>query len=228
MFYFFFSGHRLMVRTLVFQSSNVGSIPAGPIMYSSFHKNVNLLKTTNNSFLSNNNIITYNFTFISLIAPFLLNNLRLSTISSNLTPSRKTKLLIKQSYLILTWFYYLTISTTQTKKDLNSLTFSFLPLRSKSYTLTKAPMAQKTRSKEQFHFKFYVFKVSVHTKLINEYSLYSLDQTLLAFLVTKSVFPVFETNLLLLKNYILNLRFYDNNFFNYHTFLLNCFSKRHK
>jgi len=50
----------------------------------------------------NDSLVTYNFTFISLIAPFLINNLRLSTIGSNITPSFKNKLLIKQSYLILT------------------------------------------------------------------------------------------------------------------------------
>ena len=215
-----------MVRTLVFQSSNVGSIPAGPTILPNFHKNINLLRVANDTIVSSSsNIITYNFTFISLISPFLLNNLRLSTISSNLSPSHKTKLLVKQSYLILTWFYFLTISTTLNKKDLNSLKFSCLPLKSKSYTLTKAPMAQKTRSKEQFHFKFYVFKVSVNTKLIHEYLLKSLDQTLLAFLITKSIFPVFETNLLFLKNYTLNLRFFDNTFFNYHSFLLTRLTK---
>jgi len=80
-------------------------------------------------------------------------------------------------------------------------------------------MAQKTRSKEQFHFKFYVFKVSIKTHLINEFSLKSLDQTLLAFLITKSTFPIFETNLLFLKNYTLNLHFYDINYFNYHRFI---------
>jgi hypothetical protein len=161
-----------------------------------------------------------------LTAPFLLNNLRLSTISPNLTPSFKTKLLIKQSYLILTWFYYLSISTTLTKKDSNSISFAFLPLKSKSYTLTKAPMAQKTRSKEQFHFKFYVFKVSVKTNLLAESSLTSLDQTLLAFLITKSTFPIFETNLLFLKSYVLNLHFYDKNFFNYFNFVVDQLKKR--
>ena len=214
-----------MVRTLVFQSSNVGSIPAGPTILPNFHNNINLLNATNDTIVKSNNVVTYNFMFISLISPLLLNNLRLSTISSNITSSRKTKLLIKQSYLILTWFYYLTISTTLNKKDLNSLKFSCLPLKSKSYTLTKAPMAQKTRSKEQFNFKFYVFKVSVNTKLANDYLLKSLDQTLLAFLVMKSVFPVFETNLLFLKSYTLNLRFLDNTFFNYHTFLLTPLNK---
>ncbi len=207
-----------MVRTLVFQSSNVGSIPAGPTIFTNFHKNINLNKKHDKHILQSNNLITYNFTFVSLIAPFLLNNLRLATISSSLTPSLKTKLLIKQSYLILTWFYYLTMSTTLTKKDINTLKFSFLPSKSKSYTLTKAPMAQKTRSKEQFHFKFYIFKVSIHTKLNHEFSLKSVDQSLLSFLLTKSTFPIFETNLLFLKSYILNLRFYDNNYFNYSLF----------
>ena len=91
-----------MVRTLVFQSSNVGSIPAGPTILPNFHNNINLLNTTNDTIVKSNNLVTYNFMFISLISPLLLNNLRLSTISSNITSSHKTKLLIKQSYLILT------------------------------------------------------------------------------------------------------------------------------
>lgn len=209
-----------MVRTLVFQSSNVGSIPAGPIILPNFQNSINILKISPKSNILNTSVL-YNFTFISLIAPFLINNLRLSTIGTNLTPSSKSKLLIKQSYLILTWFYYLTISVSNNKQSKQSISFSFLPIKSKSYTLTKAPMAQKTRSKEQFHFKFYVFKVSVKTTLVNKFALQSLDQTLLAFLITKSTFPVFETNLLFLKNYTLNLCFYDKNFFNYYLFLLN-------
>ena len=208
-----------MVRTLVFQSSNVGSIPAGPIIRSCFQQNIHLTKLIKTQSLKNSNLITYNFTFISLIAPFLINNLRLSTVGSNKTPSSKTKLLMKQSYLILTWFYYLTISTNVIKNSNNSISFSFLPIKSKSYTLTKAPMAQKTRSKEQFHFKFYVLKVSVKTTLSNEFILESLDQTLLAILTTKKTFPIFETNLLFLKNYSLNLHFFDKLYFNYYNFL---------
>lgn len=44
-----------------------------------------------------------------------------------------------------------------------SIKFSFLPIKRKSYTLTKAPMAHKTNSKEQFVFKFYKFKASIKT-----------------------------------------------------------------
>lgn len=95
-----------MVRTLVFQSNNVGSIPAGPILTKFFQKNNNLilLKSTLDSTNMNQNTpdIVYSFSFVSLIAPFLINNLRLSTISSQLTLGLKNKLLLKQSYLILT------------------------------------------------------------------------------------------------------------------------------
>ena len=95
-----------MVRTLVFQSNNVGSIPAGPILTKFFQKNNNLilLKSTLDSTNMNQNTpdIVYSFSFVSHIAPFLVNNLRLSTISSQLTLGLKNKLLLKQSYLILT------------------------------------------------------------------------------------------------------------------------------
>jgi hypothetical protein len=71
-----------------------------------FQKNNNLilLKSTLDSTNMNQNTpdIVYSFSFVSLIAPFLVNNLRLSTISSQLTLGLKNKLLLKQSYLILT------------------------------------------------------------------------------------------------------------------------------
>lgn len=211
-----------MVRTLVFQSSNVGSIPAGPILNSSFQKKFQLNQLHNNHLLSSTNIINYNFQFISLIAPFLVNNLRMSTIGSNNTTNAKVKILLKQSYLILTWFYYLTFSQNMnsTLSNTNTLSFSFLPCKSKSYTLTKAPMAQKTRSKEQFHFKFYILKVSMRTYLINSYKFSSIDQTLLTLLTIKKTFPIFETNMLFLKHYNLSLHYSDAVYFNYYRFLL--------
>ena len=214
-----------MVRTLVFQSNNVGSIPAGPILNQFFQKNPNLISLTSSKKLNITHQIkpdiVYSFSFISLIAPFLVNNLRLSTISSQITPGNKTKLLLKQSYLILTWFYYLTLITQDKTNSSKVITFSFLPSKLKSYTLTKAPMAQKTRSKEQFAFKFFVFKVSSKNFLSGEKRLSSIDQTLLAVLLTKNSFPVFETNLLFLKTYGVNFRFLDVNYFNFFLFTKN-------
>ncbi len=211
-----------MVRTLVFQSSNVGSIPAGPTINFNFQTKLQLTKLNNTQLVDTSkthNVVTYNFQFISLVAPLLINNLRLATIGSNRTSNSKLKLLMKQSYLILTWFYYLTFSTTSGTKSTNSISFAFLPRKSKSYTLTKAPMAQKTRSKEQFNFKFYVLKITIQTHLNNDFSLKSVDQTLLALLVAKYTFPIFETNLLFLKTYTLNVKFLDATYFNYHYFL---------
>ena len=82
-------------------------------------------------------------------------------------------------------------------------------------------MAQKTRSKEQFAFKFFVFKVSSKNFLSGEKRLSSIDQTLLAVLLTKNSFPVFETNLLFLKTYGVNFRFLDANYFNFFLFIKN-------
>ncbi len=99
--------------------------------------------------------------------------------------------------------------------------FSFLPIKRKSYTLTKAPMAHKTNSKEQFVFKFYKFKACIKTKFTIDGTLGSVDISLLALLKTKSIFPVFETNLLLLKHYKIFLLMNDTNFFSYFKFINN-------
>jgi len=82
-------------------------------------------------------------------------------------------------------------------------------------------MAHKTNSKEQFVFKFYKFKASIKTWFTNEHKLLSVDGSLLALLLTKSIFPVFETNILLLKHYTIYLTFSDTKYFNYAFFLKN-------
>lgn len=190
------------------------------------HLLVQTTKSTKNNFLPKplklkEYGIVYNFTFISLIAPYLLNNLRLSNITSSPSTPKKSTILLKQSYLIYTWFYFLktsTIANTKNAKN-NSIVFSILPIKRKSYTLTKAPMAHKTNSKEQYVFKFYKFKACITTNFINNYSLNSVDSGLLALLLTNSVFPVFGTNLLLLKYYSITISLCDSQFFNYYSFL---------
>ena len=196
-------------------------------MINNFHKDVNLILSKIDNFkVSKNNFKTpytviYNFTFISLIAPYLLNNLRLINITSTPSTPNKSTALLKQSYLIFTWFYYLTNSITKGSGNNNMIKFSFLPIKRKSYTLTKAPMAHKTNSKEQFVFKFYKFKACIKTKFTIDGTLGSVDISLLALLKTKSIFPVFETNLLLLKHYKIFLLMNDTNFFSYFKFINN-------
>jgi len=131
---------------------------------------------------------------------------------------KKSTILVKQSYLIMTWLYYLTFTVKQ-KDENRVIEFAFLPIRRKMYTLTKAPMAHKTNSKEQIVFKFYKFKVSIKSNFLTEYSLKSIDQGLLSLLNAKSLFPVFDTNLLFLKNYNIQTLLTDKTFFNYYSFI---------
>ena len=168
--------------------------------------------------------ISYNFTFISLIAPKLLNNLRINDLrlgSSN--NSSKSTILVKQSYLIMTWLYYLTFTSKEPNDD-KLIKFAFLPTQRKMYTLTKAPMAHKTNSKEQIAFKFYKFKVSVKASFLPEFTLKSIDQGLLSILQAKTLFPVFSTNMLFLKTYSIQTNISSGDFFNYYSFIKN--SKR--
>jgi len=131
---------------------------------------------------------------------------------------KKSTILVKQSYLIMTWLYYLTFTVKQ-KDENRVIEFAFLPIRRKMYTLTKAPMAHKTNSKEQIVFKFYKFKVSIKSNFLTEYSLKSIDQGLLSLLNAKSLFPVFDTNLLFLKSYNIQTLLTDKTFFNYYSFV---------
>ena len=134
------------------------------------------------------------------------------------TPKKST-LLLKQSYLLVTWFYYLKESRLKVSgKSENTLKFSFLPTKRSIYTLTKAPMAHKTNSKEQFVFRTFRFKVSIKTYFSQHGVPSSVNAGLLALFTTKTLFPVFETNLLLLKNYNIVIKLHDPRYFNYFYF----------
>lgn len=74
-------------------------------------------------------------------------------------------------------------------------------------------MAHKTNSKEQFLFKFYNFKFSFNLKTDSELAPTSLAQGAHSLAITKKLFPVFETNMLFLKNYEISYPVCDQNFF---------------
>lgn len=86
------------------------------------------------------------------------------------------------------------------------------------YTLTKAPMAHKTNSMEQFVFRFFKLNLSVATRLQGRDRLCSFDQGLLALKAARVVFPKFSTNVLLLKRSRLGLTIADSDFLNFSTF----------
>jgi len=99
-----------------------------------------------------------------------------------------------------------------------------LPIRRKRYTLIKAPMAHKTNSLEQYGFKFYYFKASFFANMGVQSGLSSVDFGALFAVQLKKLFPIFSTNLLLLKYYSITFTVFDINYFNYFTFI----SKRKK
>jgi hypothetical protein len=162
------------------------------------------------------NKIFLNFFFLSLISPFIVNNLRFSFF----IPLKEKKTFLKQSYILLTWFYYLTF-VQQKFNTKNKLNFFVAPSSKKKFTLTKAPMAHKNWSKEQYKFQYFNFRISFNIFFKEDNKVDSLNKTLLFILLTKKTFPQFETNLLFLKNINFYLKFYDTRYFNYSFFKLN-------
>ena len=66
------------------------------------------------------------------------------------------KLFVKQSYLLMTWVWYIQQKHTSSIKP----SFVFKPTKLNKLTLIKSPMAHKTFSQEQFQFKFYSLLIS--------------------------------------------------------------------
>lgn len=161
--------------------------------------------------------VIYNFKFVSLISPKFVKSISLTSLSrGDQSSNTSSKLFLKQSYLLLTWLYYLTFVQVDGQENKN-LRFAFLPTRKKHYTLTKAPMAHKTNSKEQFMFRFYqlriTFKANFNTQIRrdrcdHDFALYSLY-------LLKSSFPAFETNSLFLKSCSFHLRFSLSRYLNF-------------
>ena len=99
------------------------------------------------------------------------------------------------------------------EKKRKSVKFFVMPLRKKKMTQLKAPIAHKNWSKEQFFFSYYVIRVSFKSALTTENRIKTLDSGLMFSLLSKSFFPVFETNILFLKSYKIMFDVSDGEFF---------------
>ena len=157
------------------------------------------------------------FRFTSLVRMLTPSSPSNSLVTSSVTPSSTTsRAATKRSYLVFAWLRYLTTGSTHLTSRWKAQ-IVMLPSRYSLYTVTKAPMAHKTNSKEQFLFKFYHFSLTF--KVLNRprvavetESTYSLAHN---FYLTKKLFPVFETNLLYLKYYRIRYPLRDSRFFTY-------------
>jgi len=158
--------------------------------------------------------IEYNFNFVSWVAPHLLYNRNRSTLQKQRV---RAGVRMKKAYTMLTWLYYLTF-TVDRQTENKVVKFSFLPRRRTKYTLTKAPMAHKTFSKEQFKFQLHKCKVSIRTELADHYRLSSVPALQAAFMITRTTFPNLETNTLFLKSARIILPGSDADFYSYSLF----------
>ena len=180
-------------------------------MNSKLNKKKFLLKKNKINFINN---LKIKFKFISLISPFIISNLRFKF--NSLTKDKK--ILLKQSYILLTWFYYISF-INQKKNNKNKIKFFVFPIKNEKFTLTKAPMAHKNWSKEQYKFAFYKFTIKFKCVLKEENKINTINEVLMFILLTKKNFPFFETNIFFLKNITFLVGFRDFNYFNYFNYL---------
>ena len=152
----------------------------------------------------------FKFYFISLISPFIVNNVKFF-FEKNIY---EKKILLKQSYIMLTWFYYLNFIQKNSKTK-NKIKIFILPVKNNKFTLTKAPMAHKNWSKEQYKFQYYKFLLKFNFFLSEKNNLTSINSSLIFILLTKKNFPNLETNILFLKNIQFFFFLKDKTLFNY-------------
>ena len=171
----------------------------------------------------------YSFKFASIFYPGSIKNISLfirSSINKDDTSSKNrngtfknTKILIKQSYLLVIWMHYLSKKKNdETTGKLPS--FFIYPYSQSKFTHIKAPIAHKTFSQEQFMIRYY--NISVSFKPSNEErknkTLSSVNKALYAANFIRSNLPFLGTNMLFLKkiNYMYNST--DENFYSYYIF----------
>ena len=120
------------------------------------------------------------------------------------------KLVVKQSYLLLTWLVYIKNSS---KTGSTTPSFFIQPKNQTKFTHLKAPMAHKTFSQEQFMFKHYVIVISFKTLISESQTLNTINDSIFLILSIRNTIPFFNTNLLFLKRINFSFSSKDNTFF---------------
>jgi len=164
--------------------------------------------------------LKYSFRFASIISPSSLSNTKmlLKSMSYKGIDPYDAKILIKQSYIVLTWFSYIQDRSLVNKVDTGDTQGSKLPSlfvhKSKRvrFTHTKAPMAHKTFSQEQFMSKYYFFSVSFKSDLLRDDLTKSVNSSLYLLLQLRRSFAPVDTNFLILQRLSLSFRVADSKF----------------
>ena len=159
----------------------------------------------------------YSLKFTTLYTPSSVSKLSLTFrnsifYNSFLKTSTNKKILLKQSYFVLTWLCY--IKSFRCKKP----SFFIYPPRISRMTLLKSPMAHKTYSQEQFLLKYNRMSVSFFSEMdfvICPSSVYN-SLFFAKFILSNAAQP--STNMLLIKKIRISYLSHDNSYFSFYKF----------
>lgn len=190
--------------------------------------------------------VFYSFKFYSFYLPSSIKGISLYSRSRDWTSGTR-KILIKQSYIMLVWFKYITtlydikihnnFSEENTNFDSSTKllpSFFIYPPRLYKFTSLKSPMAHKTFSQEQFLCKNYKLSISFKSDFtsciastttdgklpLNFEStlLYSLNNSLYFTMFFFCRMPSISTNMFLVQRFTLRFWSWDKTFFSLFTF----------
>jgi len=168
--------------------------------------------------------IFYTLKFYTLYLPSSVKDIRLY--SRYGTQDKRDKILIKQSYLILIWLKYITLTnssmdrvgslgnaTTHLSKKVPS--FIVYPCRLYKFTTIKSPMAHKTFSQEQFLCKNYKLSISFNSVIghNNSITLVNTNSSLYFITFFFQRMPSISTNMFLIQRSTLRFFSRDTVFF---------------
>jgi hypothetical protein len=167
--------------------------------------------------------IQHTIKFGSIFAPDSLRGINLlfrssSNYNSLLVNKPSRKILVKQSYIFMVWVNYLCNKKFTNDRDSSvakSPAFFIYPRKNYKTTITKAPMAHKTYSQEQFMIRFYNFSITFHSDYVGGGygSLNSVNKSSYFASFLKRAIPVTGTNMLFVSKYSLVFGSKDSSFF---------------
>ena len=182
----------------------MGSIPASLIIFK-------IIPVPSSQKLFRKNMLFYKMKFNSLVP--ISSNLKFDSIylfKSIIDKKNNAKLSTKKSYILISWVvFFIKYHCQAQKKKIKPTTIAFyvLPKKTSKFTITKAPMAHKTFSQEQYLFSksslIIRFKAEIKINI-------KFNQIIYILTVFQNSHFYFETNIFFLFSITLRLSFSDD------------------
>ena len=111
------------------------------------------------------------------------------------------KILVKQSYMMLTWMTYVHNNSFDLRKISSRPSLFVQPIKRRRFTIIKAPMAHKTFSQEQYLFQSYRLTVTFKSaQKLDNMKPPTINQSIALMLLSRQIAQgAHETNLLTLS-----------------------------